>query len=155
VYLCFYRKDRKSKEMVDWGENEELGTVRVDRNQYFQWMVEQLRDTGRIRLNGTVEEWKEWASQFDNVYREVKVALDKPGHDVATNYGAELIWKRNGADHYCHTLLYCLVGIDRYGSTGATFIRKDETHFPMGSRVNNTIPARRIMGKKLGNYVDF
>lgn len=150
VYLVFYRKDRKSKEMVDWGENEEQGTLRVDRNQYFQWMVEQLRDTGRIRLNGKPEEWQEWASHFDNVYREIKVALDKPGKDVATNYGAELIWKRNGPDHYCHTLLYCLVGLERYGVATASFIKKDDNlRFPMASRVNNTIPGRRFIGKRL------
>jgi hypothetical protein len=101
VYLVFYRKDRKSKEMVDWGINEEQGTVRVDRNQYFQWMVEQLRDVGRIRFNGKAEEWVDWAKHFDNVYREIKVSIEKPGHDIAANYGAELIWKRNGPDHYC------------------------------------------------------
>lgn len=156
VYLVFYRKDRKSKEMIEWGEREEQGTVRVDRNQYFQWMVEQLRDIGRIRLNGTPEEWSEWAKQFDNVYREIKVALDKPGKDVATNYGAELIWKRNGPDHFCHTLLYCLVGLEKYGSPGATFIKKDDTvRFPMASRVNNSVPARRVLGKKIQGFVDF
>lgn len=101
VYLVTYRKDRKKKEMITWGEDEEIGTVRVDRNDYFQLMVEQLRDTGRIRLNGKVEEWEEWAKQFDNVYREVKTVMEKPGKDVATNYGVELIWKRNGPDHYC------------------------------------------------------
>lgn len=156
VYLVFYRKDRKSKEMVEWGEKEEQGTVRVDRNQYFQWMVEQLRDTGRIRLNGKVEEWSDWAKQFDNVYREIKVALDKPGKDVATNYGAELIWKRNGADHFCHTLLYCLVGLEKYGTAGAVFIKKDDSmRFPLASRVNNTIPARRPLGRKIQGYVEF
>ena len=143
--------------MVTWGENEEQGTVRVDRNQYFQWMVEQLRDTGRIRLNGKVEEWKDWASQFDNVYREIKVALDKPCKDVATNYGAELIWKRNGADHFCHTLLYCLVGLDKYGVAQAEFVRRnDQMRFPMASKVDNTISARRVLGKRIqSDYVEF
>lgn len=154
VYLVFYRKDRKSKEMVEWGEKDELGTVRVDRNQYFQWMVEQLRDIGRIRLNGEVDEWNDWAKHFDNVYREIKVALDKPGKDVATNYGAELIWKRNGADHYCHTLLYCLVGLERYGTAQASFISRDTERFPMASRIDNSIPARRVLGKKI-TLVDF
>ena len=104
VYLVWYRKDRKSKEMIDWGENEELGTLRIDRNQWLQWVIEQLRDVGRVRLNGTVDEWTEFASHFDNIYRELKVALNKPGHDLATNYGAELIWKRNGPDHFVHCL---------------------------------------------------
>lgn len=156
VYLVWYRKDRKSKEMIEWGEDAELGTVRVDRNQYFQWMVEQLRDIGRIRINGKIEEWTDWAGQFDNVYREIKVALDKPGKDVATNYGAELIWKRNGPDHYCHTLLYCLVGIDKYGTEGAVFLKRDNNvHFHRGSMMNNRIPARRVLGKRINGYVDF
>lgn len=156
VYLVFYRKDRKSKEMVSWGENEEQGTVRVDRNQYFQWMVEQLRDTGRIRLNGIPDEWTDWAKHFDNVYREIKIALDKPGKDVATNYGAELIWKRNGADHYCHTLLYCLIGLEKYGTDGAKFIKLNDKfmNIPLASRANNIIPARRVLGKRIQGYVD-
>lgn len=157
VYLVWYRKDRKSKQMIDWGEGDEQGTVRVDRNQFFQWMVEQLRDIGRIRFNGSSEEWHDWAIQFDNVYREIKVALDKPGHDVATNYGAELIWKRNGPDHFCHTLLYCLVGLDRFAVDSATFIKRDSNNMgiPTASKMNNIIPARRVLGKKVQGYVDF
>lgn len=156
VYLVFYRKDRKSKELVNWGENDELGTVRVDRNGYFQWMVEQLRDTGRIPFMGQVDEWEPWAAHFDNVYREIKTSLDKPGKDVATNYGVELIWKRNGADHYCHTLLYCLVGLERFGNATATFIHKDDgNRLPIASRTDNSMPARRIMGKKIFGYADF
>lgn len=155
VYLVFYRKDRKSKEMVTWGEGDELGTVRVDRNQYFQWMVEQLRDTGRIRLDGRVEDWVDWAAHFDNVYREIKTALDKPGKDVSSNYGVELIWKRNGGDHYCHNLLFCLVGLEKYGSAEAHFISMSKDRFPIASKIDNTIPATRIIGKRMQGYVDF
>ncbi len=90
------------------------------------------------------------------MYREVKVAINRPGHDVATNYGAELIWKRNGADHFCHTLLYCLVGLEKYGVAQASFIKRDNTfHAPLGSRMNNTIPARRVLGKKIQGYAEF
>jgi hypothetical protein len=114
VFLCFYRKDRKTLETIKWLENEDYGTVIVDRNRMFQVMVESLRDLNRIRLNGSREDWQEWASHFDNVYREIKVSKNSPGKDVASNYGIEFIWKRNGADHFCHTLLYALVGMDRF-----------------------------------------
>ena len=155
VYLVFYRKDRKSKEMFTWGENDELGTVRVDRNMYFQWMVEQLRDTGRIRLNGKVEEWTDWAKMFDNVYREVKTATEKQGKDNQTLYGIELIWKRNGGDHYCHCLLFALVGMDKFANATGTFIKKEDGfRIPKGSTMTNTIPARRFIGKPQG-FVDF
>lgn len=126
VFLCYYRKDRKTLETIKWGENEDYGSVVVDRNRMFQVMVEQLRDLNRIRLNGEKEDWKEWAEQFDNVYREIKVAKNSPGKDVATNYGVEFIWKRNGPDHYCHTLLYCLVGMDRFAQGLATIIKKND-----------------------------
>ncbi len=156
VYLVWYRKDRKTKEMITWGEDDEQGTVRVDRNNYFQWMVEQLRDLGRIPINGKVEEWTDWAAHFDNVYREIKTTMEKPGKDVATNYGVELIWKRNGADHFCHTLLYCLVGMDKFANATGSFIKRDDINrFPTASRSDNTISARRVLGKKLNNYVDF
>lgn len=156
VYLVYYRKDRKNKELIEWGEGDKLGTVRVDRNDYFQLMVEQLRDTGRIRLNGKPDEWTEWAQHFDNVYREVKTVMEKPGKDIATNYGVELIWKRNGPDHYCHTLLYCLVGLDKFGNATGTFVPKDsQIRFPVASRSDNSISARRTLGKRVQNYVDF
>lgn len=156
VYLVWYRKDRKTKEMITWGENDEQGTVRVDRNNYFQWMVEQLRDLGRIPINGKVDEWTDWAAHFDNVYREIKTTMEKPGKDVATNYGVELIWKRNGADHFCHTLLYCLVGMDRFANATGSFIKRDDINrFPVASRSDNTISARRVLGKKMQGFVDF
>lgn len=156
VYLVTYRKDRKKKEMITWGEDAEIGTVRVDRNDYFQLMVEQLRDTGRIRLNGKPEEWQEWAEQFDNVYREVKTVMEKPGKDTATNYGVELIWKRNGPDHYCHTLLYCLVGMDKFANATGEFIKRSDSYrFPVGTKQDNTISARRVLGKQMQGFVDF
>ncbi len=155
VYLVYYQKDRKTKELIRWGEDTEQGTVRVDRNRMFQLMVEQLRDVGRITINGNKDEWQPWASHFDNVYREIKVAINTPGKDVATNYGAELIWKRTGPDHFCHTLLYCLVGMDKYASDSATFIKRSDgfRDIPTGTRQDGTIPARRVLRPK--GYVEF
>lgn len=158
VYLVYYRKDRKTKEIINWGEDSEQGIVVVDRNRMFQLMVEQLRDLGRIRLNGSVDDWTPWAEHFDNVYREIKVSKDTPGKDLSTNYGAELIWKRNGPDHFCHTLLYALVGMDRFGVDSAMFVKKDNGFLkglPTGSTVGNVIPARRFIPRKMDGYVDF
>lgn len=158
VYLVYYRKDRKSKEIIRWGEDKDQGIVVVDRNRMFQLMVEQLRELGRIHLNGTVEDWTPWAENFDKVYRELKVALDKPGKDVATNYGAELIWKRNGADHFCHTLLYCLVGLDKFGNDSATFIRKGNPMkgIPKALEASSGfVRAAQVRSIKQEGYVDF
>lgn len=145
VFLVYYRKDRKTKEIIRWGEEDERGIVVVDRNRMFQLMVEQLRDIGRIPINGKAEDWLPWAQHFDNVYREIKVAKNTPGKDVVTNYGVELIWKRNGPDHYCHTLLYCLVGLDKFNSAHAEIVRKGapmvNQFTKQGSNVDGTIPT--------------
>lgn len=115
VFLCFYRKDRKSIDMVQWGENEEYGKVTVDRNRMMTLVVEQLRDVGRIRLNGTKEEWKDFADMFDNIYREKVEVKETRSKDNRELYGSEYVWKRNGPDHFCHALLYAIVGLQRFG----------------------------------------
>lgn len=125
VFLCFYRKDRKSVELVDWGENDEYGKVVVDRNRMMTLVVEQLRDTGRVLLNGTKDEWAEFASHFGNMYRERLMVKETREKDNKELYGAEYVWKRNGADHYCHALLYAIVGLQRYGGELAKILGED------------------------------
>lgn len=115
VFLCFYRKDRKTKDLIRWGQGKDYGTVTVDRNRMIQLIVEQIRDTGRIKLNGSTDDWKEFASHFDNIYRTVE----------ETPYGPEYIWERNGPDHFVHTLLYSLVGLDKHDDSEAKIIGSD------------------------------
>jgi len=122
VFLCFYRKDRKSLEMIRWGKDDEYMKVEVDRNRMITLMVEQMRDIGRVRLNGTKDEWAEFASHFGNMYREKIAAKETPEADNRTLYGAEYVWKRNGPDHYAHALLYALVGMSKYGDQMAKVV---------------------------------
>lgn len=122
VFLVFYRKDRKSVDLVQWGEDDEYGKVVVDRNRMMTLAVEQLRDTGRVRLNGTKDEWVDFASHFNNIYREKLAVKETREKDNKELYGAEYVWKRNGPDHYCHAFLYALVGLQRYGGDLAKVI---------------------------------
>lgn len=123
VFLCFYNKDRKTLDLVRWGENEEYGRVNVDRNRMMQLVVEQLREIGRIRLNGTAEEWQDFAKMFGNMYREKVVVKETKDKDDRSLYGAEYVWKRMGADHYCHALLYAMVGLSRHSGAAATIVQ--------------------------------
>lgn len=122
VFLCFYRKDRKSVDLVDWGENDEYWKVTVDRNRMMQLVVEQIRDVGRIRLNGSKDEWSEFASHFSNLVREKIVVKDTREKDNRSLYGNEFVWKRVGPDHYAHSLLYAIVGLQRFGGDPATIV---------------------------------
>ena len=115
VFLCFYGKDRKTSEIVKWGDDEEYGKVVVDRNRHLTLMVEQMRDTGRFRLQGTKTEWQEFADHFGNIYREKVTSNDTKGKDNRELYGNEYVWKRNGPDHYVHACGYALIGLQRYG----------------------------------------
>lgn len=113
IFLCYYRKDRKSNSLIDWGEGDEYGKVVVDRNRMITLMVGQLRDIGRIRINGTPEEWSAFGEHFGNIYRERIVVREQKDKDDRTLYGDEYVWKRNGADHFAHALLYAMVGLSR------------------------------------------
>jgi hypothetical protein len=114
VFLCTYQKDRKSMDYVEWGTDDNFGLVRIDRNRQMTLLVEQMRDIGRFRLNGTKEDWKPFADMFANIYRE-KIEVDsKPGKDDRSLLGTEYIWKRNGSDHWVHSLLYAMVGMQHF-----------------------------------------
>lgn len=125
VFLCYYRKDRKSNDMVRWGEGDDYGIVAVDRNRMIQLMVEQLREPGRIVLNGTMEEWKDFADHFNNIYREKVIIKEVKDKDDRSLYGNEYVWKRNGPDHWVHSTLYALVGLQKYGGDMVTILDND------------------------------
>lgn len=138
VFLCFYRKDKKTTEIVQWGEGDKYGEVYVDRNRMITLVVEQLRDTGRIRLNGTKDEWADFAQQFDNIYREKLVTKNTPEKDDRSLYGNEYVWKRNGHDDYVHALLYAIVCLQKYGGELAKIVGAPD--------VWGQIPRGRIVG---------
>lgn len=124
VFLCYYQQDRKSVEIVDWGEGDEYWKVRVDRNRMMTLMVEQLRDIGRYKFNGKTEDWQDFAEHFKYIYREKIEMKDTKGKDNSTLYANKYVWKRNGPDHWCHALLYFSVGMQRFGGGKAAIINK-------------------------------
>lgn len=146
VFLCYYRKDKKSTEMIKWGKDADYGQVVVDRNRMISMIVEQMRDIGLIRLNGTPEEWTEFASHFGNIYRELVTVKESIGKDFHTLYGNEYVWKRNGPDHFVHTLLYGMVGLDRFATDLAEIVKNDSfmKGVQTGSDVNGVITGRRL-----------
>lgn len=154
VFLCYYQRDRKTTEVIRWGKGNEYGMVDVDRNKMIQLVVEQLRDIGRIRLNGDREDWLEFAKHFDNIYREQVVVKEAKDKDNRTLYGPEYVWKRNGPDHYVHALLYALVGLDKYGQGLAKIVDTDEfSSLPQGRIFPEPKPLE-AMGIPQGAFSD-
>lgn len=136
VFLCYYTKDRKSIELIEWGDNEEYWKVRVDRNRLITLIVEQFRDIGRFRINGTRDEWAPWAAHFGNIYREKIEVKETKGKDDRSLYGNEYVWKRNGPDHFVHSLLYAYVGMQKYGGGMAKIVGEDFMGIPKATMPN-------------------
>jgi hypothetical protein len=123
VYLCYYRRDSTGAQMIKWGQGDNYGIVTVDRNRMIQMIVEQLKEIGRIKLNGTKEEWTEFADQFNNIYREFVTSNNGQGKDDSSLYKNQFVWKRMGPDHYVHSMVYLLTGLDRFSQMKATIIQ--------------------------------
>lgn len=109
VFLAYYRRDRKTGDLTHWNDD---GSLVIDRNRMITLLVDQLRDIGRIRFNGQTTDWEAFAKHFDNIMRLKE----------ETPFGMEYRWERNGPDHYVHTLVYALAGLDRFGEQEATII---------------------------------
>lgn len=132
VFLCWYRKDRKSVDLASWGNQAEYGKVIIDRNRLLTLIIEQMRDTGRIILNGSPEEWEEFASHFGYIYREQVKTKELKDKDDKSLYGSEYVWKRNGPDHYVHTLAYAYIGFLKFGGGQAAIITNSFSDVPKG-----------------------
>lgn len=139
VFLAYYRRDTTGQKMIDWGEGENFGKVTIDRNRMIQMIVEQMRDVGRIRLNGTKEDFTEFASHFGNIYRELVMQAQSPNKDQSTLYKNQYVWKRNGPDHFVHTLVYAMTGLDRYATQYGIVVEPDMFDgFERGKIIDNT-----------------
>lgn len=153
VFLCWFTKETKNKELIRWGENEEYGKVLVDRNRVVQLAVDQFNEK-RFTFNGTKEDWQPFFNHCLNIYR-VKEITD----ENEPTYGWRWVWKRKGPDHWFMSMVYGLVGIDRFAEALATIVSAKGDKFmsgvPVGSAVDGSIPARRATSRSDNYKVNF
>jgi hypothetical protein len=109
VFLCHYARDRKTMQLIRWGEKEEAGNVLVDRNRMIQWVVDEFRE-GRMRLyRGRPEDWHEYWLHWSHIYRiKEDDTLGVPRY----------VWMRSDRDDWVHATVYWRVGITRFGGKG-------------------------------------
>ena len=109
VFLCHYRRDRKTQRLVDWPEKDGYGTVIVDRNRYIT-MVSERFGSGQFSLHGSRETWAPYAAHWSHIYRTQE----------ENNLGVvEYVWKRTNRDDWVHATVYQDVGSARFGGIGA------------------------------------
>lgn len=110
VFLCHYARDRKTMQLIRWGEKEESGNVLVDRNRMMQLVIDEFREKRLKLYRGTEESWYDYYLHWSHIYRTV---------EEDTLGVKQYVWHRSDRDDWCHATVYWRVGIDRFGGTGA------------------------------------
>ena len=146
VFLCWFTKETKTKQLIRWGENEEHGKVLADRNRVMQLAVDQINEK-RMVFNGTHDEWKDYFQHALNIYR-VKEITD----EMEPTYGWRWVWKRKGPDHYFLSLIYALIGMDKYADDLAQIIKKDDFIPRIGTNTDGSVSGSRFIR---GDIVQF
>ena len=106
VFLCHFARDRKTQQIIRWGQNEEHGNVLADRNRAIQMTIDEFADK-RIRLSGSRDDWGEFYAHWDSLYRITENdSLGVP----------HINWQSsNGIDHFAFATIYWRIGMDKYG----------------------------------------
>lgn len=124
VFLCHYSQDRKTMQMVRWGEGDEEGNVIVDRNRTIQTIVDEFADK-RIPLQGTEADWYNYYLHWKSMYRIME----------ETDFGPKMKWETsNGEDHWCHATVYYRAGMTKIGNQGGQIVSHETSFF-------NSIPT--------------
>lgn len=109
VFLCHYARDRKTMQLIRWGEKDESGNVLVDRNRTMQLVIDQFREK-RIKLyNGNENIWYEYWLHWSHIYRVKE--RDSLGIE-------QYQWLRSDRDDWVHATVYWYVGLSRFGESG-------------------------------------
>ncbi len=112
VFLVWYRSDRKTQELIKWGEGTEYGKVEADRNRLIQLFIDEMLDK-RVAFNGSESEWQEYITHWMNIYR----TWEENALGVK-----EFKWERQGADHWVHATIYARIGLEKYSETQAKVV---------------------------------
>lgn len=138
VFLCHYARDRKTMQLVRWGEGDELGSVLVDRNRMMQTCVDDIQ-AGKAPLQGTRDDYALMASQFSTLYRQSTTdALGTPVFQWETS---------DGNDHLAHAYLYYRVGLSRFADgSGEIFVGEEKKRYTSvevleDGRIHTHIPS--------------
>lgn len=110
VYLCHYARDRKTMQLIRWGEKDESGTVHVDRNRTLQLVIDEAKDKRFKLYNGTRADWHDYWLHWSHIYRVWEEdTLGVP----------QFKWLRDGRDDWVHATIYWRVGVSRFGGSGS------------------------------------
>ncbi len=123
VFLCFYRANRKSDELITW--NDDDGTVTADRDKLIQLVVDEFTEK-RIPICGTQAEWWDYWVHWSHIYRTAEE--DSLG---VIKYK----WLRSDRDDWCHATVYWRIGMSRFMESQASFHDPSQSFATVGMEV--------------------
>ena len=112
VFLCYFQQDRKSMQLIKWGEHEEFGKVIADRNRMIQLVVDEFNNRNYI-LN-IKKDWHPYYVHWSHIYRLVE-------EDKITKL-PKYVWHRNDRDDWVLATVYLRIGLDRFVDQDAEFL---------------------------------
>jgi hypothetical protein len=132
VFLCHYAKDRKTMQLIRWGEKDESGNVIVDRNRMMQLVIDEVKERRWKLYGGTKNDWYDYWLHWSHIYRTAE--------ENNTTKMLEYVWHRNDRDDWVHATVYWRIGIDRFGGVGS-IVGNDITPEPNSYFINadNTV----------------
>ena len=116
VFLCSFVQDKKSMNLIKWGDGEEYGRVLVDRNRIIQQTVDEMNDK-RILLMGNLEKWWNMWLHWSHMYRIVDE--DRMGNLV-------YVWERSDRNDWAIAMVYYRVAYDRFAENESQFVGSSE-----------------------------
>ena len=142
VFLCYFQQDKKQLSLIKWGEGDEYGMVRCDRNRLIQLVVDEMNDK-RTPLQGDLQKWWNLWLHWQFMYRVVEE--DRVGNLV-------YVWECDKSAHrndWALAQCYWRVGIDRFA--------QNEVQFIAAKKENDTIPwapYRTVDGQMQGKAIE-
>jgi len=136
VFLCHYSQDRKTMQLIRWGQEKEQGNVVVDRNRMMQFVIDEFKSK-RIPLQGAESDWWDYWLHWSHIYRvEEEDNLGIPRRK----------WLRNGRDDWVHATLYWRTGMDRFGRGDGVVLSSREEKFSESFEIppNKRVPFPAI-----------
>lgn len=147
VFLCWSNKESKSTQYIKWGENEEYGKVQIDRNRTIQLAVDQINEQ-RLIFNGSKEDWQPFFDHCLNIYRVKKIT----GEENDPQYGWKWEWKRKGPDHWFMSMIYGLVGMDKFNGDSVEIVHTSNSFGVRGTENTGEIHGNRFIRGDLARF---
>lgn len=133
VFMHYFKKDSKSREVIQWGEGDKRGVVQSDRTKIIDAVVADLRSQD-IWYNLTTTDLEEYIYHWGQLYRTV---ADRAGGII------EPVWEtiEGRADHYAFATVYWYLALQRT-LTHSGVIVPDK---PTQDRTNPTVSVDQTM----------